>query len=617
MTRIKKGVFGEELIDNNLALVINKKEKAPYVSPALIQQPVHSFRIQSPANLASLLEANSDLLDVKNTNGVIYIRCTNESPQMAGYIANSLANHFLGRTSELTDISGSNEELKQLDSKIETVANELATTENQIANYKKENQITELNFDTEKSLSVLKDLQLQKTQLEMNMATLDNISNYLRKNRDSNNSQIEYGAITDPDFSEQLSKLNEKYQSKAQQSATGETDSEIENLKSVISERILNTRKKTAIQLEEINRAIAGTQRQLSMIPEQANTLLALDRKLVLDKKVYDLMVEKRAQLIVSGGTNSAVSQLIKQAPINTSPVSTNMWMVICVGLLTGVNIGLILGWLREQISKSKIRQRDELNHLHTIPFIGNIANGNRNSEKWEESLNDLCTRILLKPETKMMTITSSVSGEGKTHIATHFSKTFAAMDKKVLVVDMNIFHPDVADHFEVTPERNLSDVLEGSCDIHDAISLTSYPNLDVLVSGNLSAGVNSLLASKKRNDIINDLRKHYDLIVIDTPGTANHIDAIPMMKISDLNLFVVRANSTRKQSVVNAGVMKTDYEIENLHFLLNSVTTKKNNNTDINIQRGSHRKMNSVPATKVDKDIVPSFLRKIALWFY
>lgn len=80
------------------------------------------------------------------------------------------------------------------------MANELAATENQIANYKKENQITELNFDTEKSLSVLKDLQLQKTQLEMNMATLDNISNYLRKNRDSNNSQIEYGAIRHPVF---------------------------------------------------------------------------------------------------------------------------------------------------------------------------------------------------------------------------------------------------------------------------------------------------------------------------------------------------------------------------------------------------------------------------------
>lgn len=233
--------------------------------------------------------------------------------------------------------------------------------------------------------------------------------------------------------------------------------------------------------------------------------------------------------------------------------------------------------FFRNQQIKTKISQRAEIDQQLNIPFIGNIANENKNPIKWEESFNDLCTRILLKPETRMMTISSSGSGEGKTHVATHFSRSFAAMDKKVLVVDMNPFHPDVAQSFDVTPDRTLSDVLEGSCDIHDAISLTSYPNLDVLVSGNLTAGVNTLLSSRKRNDIINDLRKHYDLIVIDTPGTAQHIDAIPMMKISDLNLFVVRANTTRKQSVINAAVMKSDFELDNLYFLMNSVAMQKN----------------------------------------
>lgn len=216
-----------------------------------------------------------------------------------------------------------------------------------------------------------------------------------------------------------------------------------------------------------------------------------------------------------------------------------------------------------------------------------------------------------------MITITSSVSGEGKTHIASNFSKAFAAMDKKVLVIDMNPFNPEIAEHFDVSPERNLTDVLDGKCDIHDAVSLTSYPNLDVLTSGNLTAGVNSLLASRKRNDIFTDLRKHYDLIVIDTPGTSNHIDAIPMMKISDLNLYVVRANTTRKQSVITAGTIKSDYEIDNMYFILNSVTISKTNNGSGKAYRGRHQKRVISREAKVDREIVPSFLRKIALWFY
>jgi len=613
--RSKTGTFGEELMDNNLAIIINKKERAPYQSTPLIGSLYHSFKITSPEFQAQQLLTNAEGLSVNDNYGVITIKTQEESPEIARNFAAQIANHYTSGTMP-SDAVNDADPIKQLDQKIEKLSEELAVAENQIALYKKENQITDLNIETEKSLSVLKELQLQKTQLDMNMATLDNISNYLRKNRDTNNSQIEYGAISDPVFLEQIAKLNEIYQSNPNGSIVPESNSDVENLKSVISERILNTRKRNAIQREEINRAIAQTRGQLAMIPEQANSLLAMDRKLLMDKKVYDLLVEKRANMIVSGNTDIEGVKIIGEATASTIPVSPISWLVIAIGLFCGLISATCIAAIRDRVQRSKISRRDELNHTVNIPFIGNIANEIKSPARWEESISDLCTRVLLKPDTKMMTITSSTSGEGKTHIAASFSKSFAAMDKKVLLIDMNGYHPHIASRFEITPEKSLSDVLIGSCDIHDAISLTSYPNLDVLVSGNLNGGVNGLLSSTKRNSIINDLRKHYDLIVIDTPGTTNHIDAIPMMKISDLNIFVVRANTTRKRSVISAGEMKTDYEIDNMHFLLNADSSTRNIKADPK-QKGGYRKMTTTPETKVDKEIVPSFLRKIALWFY
>lgn len=613
--RSKTGTFGTELLDNNLAIVVTKKERIPYQSAPLIGAIKHSFKITSPEHQAQQMLTNAEGLSVVDHNGVITIKTCGESPEIARYFVSQIANHYT------TGGMSTNEEsaidpIKQLDLKIEKLSEELAVAETQIALYKKENQITDLDIETEKSLSVLKELQLQKTQLEMNMATLDNISNYLRKNRDTNNSQIEYGAISDPVFLEQIAKLNEIYQSDPTGSLSPESNIEVENLKTVISERLLNTRKRNAVQLEELNRAIAQTRGQLSIIPEQANSLLALDRKLLMDKKVYDLLVEKRAGIIVSGNTSFEGAKIIREPSASTTPVTPITWLTVAIGLFCGLISATILAAIKDRIQRSKISQRDELNHTVNIPFIGNIANEIKSPARWEESISDLCTRVLLKPDTKMMTITSSTSGEGKTHIAASFSKSFAAMDKKVLLIDMNGYHPDIANRFEITPEKSLSDVLAGSCDIHDAISLTSYPNLDVLVSGNLNGGVNGLLSSTKRNSIINDLRKHYDLIVIDTPGTAHHIDAIPMMKISDLNVFVVRANTTRKQSVIAAGEMKTDYEIDNMHFLLNAVSTTRNVKAAPR-QKGGYRKMTTNSETKVDKEIVPAFLRKIALWFY
>ena len=616
IVRSKKGVFGEEIVFNDLALRIVKKAKLPYNAPALFGESVFSYKIQSPSYLSSQLQSDKDRLSIKNKNGLVVINCRMDNPSLAAQIANSIASHFVNATTATTSPDQTNS-ITQIDQKIENLGQELAITEGQIAIYKKDNQITDLNFDTEKSLSVLKDLQLQKTQLEMNMASLDNISNYLRKNREGNNSLLEYGAISDPVFAEQIAKLNEKYQINTTSENTQSDDAETEALKNQISERILNTRKRTAVQLDEIGRAIAVTQSQLSMFPEKANSLLVLDRKLLIDKKVYDLMVEKRAQLVVSGNLLPEPSQILKPAIISNLPVSPINWLIICIGLLTGISIATVLSLLQEMLIQTKIRQIAEPNHNTGIPFIGNIANEILNPEKWEESINDLCTRVLMKPETKMITITSSIAGEGKTHIASNFSKAFAAMDKKVLIIDMNPFHADIAESFDVAPERTLADVLAGSCDIHDAVCLTQYPNLDVLSSGVLTAGVNTLLSSRKRNEILNDLRKHYDLIVVDTPGTLNHIDAIPMMKISDLNLFVVRSNTTRKQSVVAAGLIKSDYEIDNMYFILNSVKLNNAANGNGKAYRGRFKKMNNTPTAKVNKDIVPSFLRKIALWFY
>lgn len=615
VVRTKSGTFGNEIIDNNLSITVNKKERAPFQSPPIIGQAKYSFKITSPQFLVEQMLTNGERLSVEDTDGVITIKTQSESPESAKYLASQIASYYVG-SEQPTSEGEENDQVKALDLKIEKLSEELAAAESQIALFKKENQITDLNIETEKALSVLKEMQLQKTQLEMNMATLDNISNYLRKNRNTNNSQIEYGAISDPVFLDQIEKLNQIYQSNTEGTISIESNPEIESLKAVISERLLNTRKRNAIQLEEINRAIAQTRQQLAIIPEQANSLLALDRKLLMDKKVYDLLVEKRAGIIVSGNSSNINSKIIREASANSVPVTPIGWMTISIGLLSGLFTATIIASIKDRIQSSKISRRDELNHTVNIPFIGNIANEIKSPARWEESISDLCTRVLLKPDTKMMTITSSTSGEGKTHIAANFSKSFAAMDKKVLLIDMNGYRPEIANRFEITPEKSLSDVLTGSCDIHDAISLTSFPNLDVLVSGNLNGGVNGLLSSTKRNSIITDLRKHYDLIVIDTPGTSNHIDAIPMMKISDLNVYVVRANTTRKQSVIAAGEMKTDYEIENMHFLLNSVSSTRNVKTAPK-QKGGYSKMTTNSETKVDKEIVPSFLRKIALWFY
>ena len=130
-----------------------------------------------------------------------------------------------------------------------------------------------------------------------------------------------------------------------------------------------------------------------------------------------------------------------------------------------------------------------------------------------------------------------------------------------------------------------------------------------------MTDGVNQLLASSKRDKLIAELKKHYDLIIIDTAESLNNIDSVPLMKLSDMTLYVAKAKSTRRESLLNAELIRKDYQIDNMYFILNSIT-KPDTHTG-KTGRGTYRKLHSSGNQKDKVDYVPAVLRKIALWFY
>lgn len=612
ITRYKTGIFGKELIDRDLAITIAPKQKAPWKPEPLITATTWSFTIQPPASAAQELLRTPGMLEVAEENGVVTVSVKQENPERAKAMIRSIMENYMVKGDPSGNAPGS--PVASLDARLEQLGNQLMATEAKIASYKKEHQVSDITFDTEKSLAQLKDLQMQKTQLEINLAALDNLSMYLRKNRDGNNSLAEYGALQDPVFSEQLNLLNQKYELRktAQNPAL---DSEIEQLKNVIAERLLNTRKKTSVQIDQVNQAIAQARYQLGTLPEKANTLMAMNRELQVHQKVYDLLVEKRAEALVTGSGASQAIRILRPVTVSATPVNLTPWLAYLIGIISGVLGGAVISRIREIYSRNRITSREELTGETRIPFLGSVTFSDDRENVSEMSYQNLCTRVLMMPDTKIITFASTGKGEGKTFIATRFAQALAAMDKKVLIVDMNQLNPEVSDYFDLTPERTMSDVLEGTCDIHDAVSITSHPNCDVLVCGSLPSGINSLLASRKRETIFADLKKHYDYIVMDTPETGMVIDAIPMMTWSDLTLYVVRANTTRKQSLHVAEQIRTDYGINNLFLVLNASKTPAP--TASNQRRSRDR--NKIRTIQPDKkpSFVPEVLRKIALWFY
>ncbi len=612
ISRSKSGTFGEEVIDRDLAITIEHKQNTPWHPEPIIGTTKWSFTIQPPVTAARELSRSSDALQVTEENGVVSIIVTQQNPVRAKAITGAITETYLSQY----DVAGSNPgtAVDEMDFRLEILSKKLMVTESRIATYKRENQISDITFDTEKSLAQLKELQLQKTTLEVNMAALNNLSKYLRKNREGNNSRAEYGALQDPVFSDQMNQLNLKYDQRSKTGANPTLDAEIEQLKNTISERLLNTRKKTAVQIDRISVAIAVTQNMLGSMPEKANTLLAMNRELQIHQKVYDKLVEKRAEALVTGTGVSQGIRILQPTTVRATPTNYITWLTYMTGIMSGIILGIVFSRFREKMSRSRITTREELSAETGIPYMGAVSFTTGKDTGSDTSYQDLCTRILMRPSVKIITFASTGRGEGKTFVATRFAQALAAMDKKVLLIDMNHLNPEVSEYFDVSPERTMADVLDGTCDIHDAVCITSRPNCDMMVSGELPAGINSLIISRKRETIFNDLKKHYDFIVVDTPETGMVIDAIPMMHWSDLTLYVVRANTTRKQSLHVAEQIKADYGIENLFFVLNA--SKRTLPASRNRTTRNRNNTRQIQANKMPK-YVPEVLRKIALWFY
>ena len=217
--------------------------------------------------------------------------------------------------------------------------------------------------------------------------------------------------------------------------------------------------------------------------------------------------------------------------------------------------------------------------------------------------------------KTQVITVTSTQSGEGKTTVAHNLARAMAQLDKRVLMVDMNSINPELNQVFDVRSENSIADVYHNNLDLHEAISITSIPNVDLLKAGELKSGINTFLTSEKTGVIIDEIKKHYDAVIFDTPEVSNYIDDSPLMKLSDLNLYVVKANATSQGLLKQATIIKKDYNIENMYFVLNAMTQNRNHSGYV--PTGKYRVLKARQQASNTVAFVPRMLKKAALWFY
>lgn len=619
LMKVIDGTFDNEIYDKSININIIRDDAFLLRKPRSLDYGKFQFVVYSKSALANKLMANDYVVKaIDKEVSIIKIYYQHPVAIKAMKLVNALAQTYIEEgIRNKTDAAAQTVDF--VNAQIGKVSDELNQAQNDIEKYKHDNGIVNIIQETDASLRTLGQLEVQKVQINMDLAVLDNLNEYLRKNRLIPETAPEFQTVADPLFTEAISSLNKNYRERdnlllkytPEDSHIIILDKNIESQKNYIGESVLNTRKKLMIRMEEINSSIGENRAGFSTVPEKEGMLQTLNRNFLLNEKVYNFLIEKRTEAIIARSGSVSFNHILEEAEIPRVPNFPQPKMFLALAVFLGLLTGIVLAYIRSYM-KSDVSNREELEKASTIPFIGFIQRIKKQDQNISEHFMTLTTRLLMLYESRknlFITVTSTVKGEGKTFVASNLAKVFAAMDKKVIVIDMNTHHPQMQEIFKVRSEHGISDVLSNHTSLHEAINITSFPNLDLINAGELKSGINTILTSGKTKELLQDLRQHYDVVIIDTPESGKFMDAIPLMKMSDVNLYVVKANSTRHNLLNNAELIKEEYRLTEVYHVLNNSSEKRNYNGYF--PSSNFREKNNEFAPQV-----MGFLKKINLWF-
>jgi capsular exopolysaccharide synthesis family protein len=220
-------------------------------------------------------------------------------------------------------------------------------------------------------------------------------------------------------------------------------------------------------------------------------------------------------------------------------------------------------------------------------PIIGNIGHNNMGTElpvnenprsSLTESFRALRTNlhfILSKPEARVITVSSAVSGEGKTFISVNLASILAMAGKKTLLVSLDLRRPKVHKVFKLENKIGMSTYLIGKNSFNEILSETNISNLVVATSGPVPPNPAELLNSEKMSEFISKAREKFDFIVLDTPPVAIVSDTMILKELLDAYIFVIRHNYSNKHVINMVNHIYSDKLIRNTCTVVNDIQIK------------------------------------------
>lgn len=396
-----------------------------------------------------------------------------------------------------------------------------------------------------------------------------------------------------------LSELSLRYGDKHPKlvSAKAELTAIQENLKEQVNKLVTGIAKELSAAQENENRlkqTLESEKAKFQIITNKEQGYLKLTREVESNRNLYDAFLQRFKEMNITTNLNTQNAQVIDAAEIPLSPVKPKKSLLVILAFIASFGFAVVLTFVLDALNDSfrsavEIESKLRLRLLGLVPLIKVkqkkvlplYAFFETEYKIFSEAIRTLRTGFVLSnldTSSKVVLITSSVPGEGKTTTAVNISFAMAQMEK-TLLIEADMRRPSFTKIFSLAPYQNgLSDVISGSEKLTDSIIHDEKSGLDILSAGIIPPNPLELLSSDKFQVLLEQLKTQYDRIIIDSPPTLAVSDALLLSNCVDSVIYVVRSEST-KQGVAKQGIdrlLEVQAKIDGV--VLNRVHIKKAN---------------------------------------
>jgi len=579
------GNFNEPLHLDGVSLWIKKKPDSEFYP-----ENSYSFVINSRDILLDYISKNLTVEPIKFDANTIRVSFKDSNPFKARDLVNGIDSLYLAFSHDQKNLAN-----KQ---KIDWLSNELSTIEKQMESYETyfenftlTNKTSNLEIDLKRTIELIHRIDSQRFEINRKIIELNQLIDALA------NPELFLSLNQKAMFPEYLNKNLEKLQElyfemdrmklsyNENTFAFKQKQSEIETLRNRAFTQLTELKTGLLKKQVELNQSKSKLESDFASMPDKNTQFTKKQRFYKLYEEFYLTLMQSKSQFEIAQAGSTPDFKILSTANLPTKPISPNRPIIFGIGFVAGIVLNIVfIGLL--YLANNKINSLYEIERLQ-VPLLGAVpamrsSNGSglyiqdHPKSMISEAMRTLRTNLdffNINSTKKVIAVSSTVSGEGKSFIALNLGGVMALSHKKVLLLDLDMRKPKSNSFFkDADKSKGISTILIRKNTWEECLTKSSLPKFDFIPAGPHPPNPSELLLNGEFSQLLSELKKHYDYIIMDTPPVGIVTDGIMAMKHADISVYIFRANYSKKDFIDTLNRIIRINKFENITSILNAV---------------------------------------------